>query len=255
METPEVIEFLLTKVELFRGFSREQLERLLAESRLITFETNEVVIQFGQKGRYLGVLLEGQAEASLTDDRGEHHRLGTINPGDLFGEMSLMTGDKALSNVIGLTTCRALLVPQNAFTALIATHLPAITYLSRIMVDRLKSTKFENAAQDLANSALKRSDDPYGLSLHTDEPLKILAINCGSSSLKYNLYDTVNEAGGAEGLVERIGAEGTVLKHKSAQGELEKALPLGRHQEALEAMLEALISPQTGVLSNVAEVT
>ena len=44
--------------------------------------------------------------------------------------------------------------------------------------------------------------------------MKVLVINCGSSSLKYQLIDMVNEEALAQGLVERIGIEGSVLTQK-----------------------------------------
>lgn len=44
--------------------------------------------------------------------------------------------------------------------------------------------------------------------------MKILVINCGSSSLKYQLIDMTSEQPIAQGLVERIGIEGSVLTHK-----------------------------------------
>jgi len=45
-------------------------------------------------------------------------------------------------------------------------------------------------------------DDPYGFAMRTEEPMKLLVINCGSSSLKYNLYNTADERGNARGMVE-----------------------------------------------------
>ena len=53
-------------------------------------------------------------------------------------------------------------------------------------------------------------------SIQEDVGMKVLVINCGSSSLKYQLIDMENESVIAKGLCERIGIEGSVLTHKPA---------------------------------------
>jgi acetate kinase len=50
------------------GFSADRLRELVAESRAITFDPNEAVIQFGEEGHFLGILLSGRAEVSVTHD-------------------------------------------------------------------------------------------------------------------------------------------------------------------------------------------
>jgi len=68
MGCAQVIEFLKTEVPLFDGFSDDRLEELAKGSRLMTFEPNEAVVEFGDEGRFLGVLIDGSAEVSVTDE-------------------------------------------------------------------------------------------------------------------------------------------------------------------------------------------
>jgi len=209
MNSTEIITFLREHVELFKDFPQNLLEKLVAEVRVTTFEPNEAIIEFGSEGRYLGVIVEGEAEVSVTDDGGDKHILEIIKPGDIFEEISLMTGDRSMADVIGLTRCKVLLWPQNSISSILTTYPPAVTYLSKAIVKRLKSSTYSGKDQEIALSALKRSDDPYGFKLKTDKPLKILVVNCGSSSLKYNLFDTEDEKRNAQGKIERIGEAGT----------------------------------------------
>jgi acetate kinase len=86
--------------------------------------------------------------------------------------------------------------------------------------------------------------------------MKILVINCGSSSLKYQLIDMRNEEVIAKGLAERIGIEGSVLKHQPVNSEkitIERPMPT--HKEALQTLVDALTDKNYGVIKNMGEIT
>ena len=72
--------------------------------------------------------------------------------------------------------------------------------------------------------------------------MKVLVINCGSSSLKYQLIDSENESVLAKGLCERIGIAGSKLTHEAAGKEkyvVEKAMP--DHTTAIQMVMDALV--------------
>ena len=84
--------------------------------------------------------------------------------------------------------------------------------------------------------------------------MKVLVINAGSSSLKYQLFDMENETVIAKGGVERIGIEGSFLKHK-ANGEetvIEQYLP--SHEEAIQLVLSTLTDEKIGVIKSMDEI-
>ncbi|MBQ8537218.1 MAG: acetate kinase, partial [Clostridia bacterium] len=84
--------------------------------------------------------------------------------------------------------------------------------------------------------------------------MKILVLNAGSSSLKYQLLDMEGEKLIAKGLVERIGQKGSKLTHK-VNGEatvVEAAMPT--HVEAIQNMLAALTDSEKGVLKNMDDI-
>ena len=86
--------------------------------------------------------------------------------------------------------------------------------------------------------------------------MKILVINCGSSSLKYQLIDMENENVLAKGLCERIGIEGSTLTHRPAGKDvLEKVEPMPDHQVAVKLVLEALQDATYGVITDVNEIS
>jgi len=84
--------------------------------------------------------------------------------------------------------------------------------------------------------------------------VKILVINSGSSSLKYQLFDMAQETVLAKGLVERIGSQGSVLTHQ-ANGKKEKMeFESPNHEAALRKVFDVLTHTGTGVLKDIKEI-
>ncbi|MBQ8093116.1 MAG: acetate kinase [Clostridia bacterium] len=86
--------------------------------------------------------------------------------------------------------------------------------------------------------------------------MKILVINAGSSSLKYQLIDMDDESVKAKGLVERIGIEGTHFKHSVVGTDkgIEFTRNMADHTEAITAVLEALVDKENGAISSLDEI-
>ena len=86
----------------------------------------------------------------------------------------------------------------------------------------------------------------------------ILVLNCGSSSLKYQLLDMKNEEVYdllAKGLVERIGMEVGCIKHQATGKEkFEKEMPIEDHTVGIKAVLDALLDKEYGVLSTLEDI-
>ncbi|MCM1057679.1 MAG: acetate kinase [Firmicutes bacterium] len=85
--------------------------------------------------------------------------------------------------------------------------------------------------------------------------MKVLVINCGSSSLKFQLIDSESESCLAKGLCERIGIEGSMITYAPEGGEKERQVtPMPDHTEAIRLVLEALTDPETGVVKSLDEI-
>lgn len=85
--------------------------------------------------------------------------------------------------------------------------------------------------------------------------MNILVINCGSSSLKFQLIDAVSEKWIAKGLCERIGIDGSRLVYTPAGGEKQiTEADMPTHTEAIQMVLDALTGEETGVVKNLQEI-
>ncbi len=86
--------------------------------------------------------------------------------------------------------------------------------------------------------------------------MKILVINAGSSSLKYQLIDSDSEQVLAKGLCERIGIDGSCIKYNSSKtGEKkEKQIDMPDHGVALKTVIDVLVSPEDGAINSLSEI-
>ena len=84
--------------------------------------------------------------------------------------------------------------------------------------------------------------------------MKILVVNAGSSSLKYQLIDMDGEKELAKGLVERIGIEGSKLKHSAGEKKTEISQEIPDHEAAAQLMLKILQDPEFGVIKSTDEI-
>ena len=85
--------------------------------------------------------------------------------------------------------------------------------------------------------------------------MKVLVINCGSSSLKFQLIDSETEKVLAKGLCERIAIDGSMITYTPAGGEKEKReVPMKDHTDAIRLVLEALTNEKTGVVKDLSEI-
>lgn len=85
--------------------------------------------------------------------------------------------------------------------------------------------------------------------------MKVLVINSGSSSLKYQLYDMTDESVLAKGLVERIGMDSSILNHKpTGKEEVTEVSEILEHNTAIRKVLDMLTDPEHGVLESVGEI-
>jgi len=251
----EHIERFLSELPLLKGFSPIELKKLVEKSQLITFAPQEVIIHFGQPGRFLGIICEGEAEAVVTGKMGDRQRLGLLKRGDFFGEMSLLTGEPTSADVIAIEQSQIFLIPLETFSAFLTVNTEAVRIMARTITERLKIRQQNGDAQARVEDAWRSAPDPYGLRLYTAKPAKILVMNCGSSSLKFSYFDTSQETNNLEGMVEKIGLENSRIISSSKKGKITRELGFLGYGKAFQAVLALLTDRDHGVIGNPNELT
>ena len=84
--------------------------------------------------------------------------------------------------------------------------------------------------------------------------MNVLVINCGSSSLKYQLIDSQTEAVLAKGLCERIGIDGRLVYEKAGCDKEVTEAAMPTHKQAIQLVLDALVNPTTGAIESLAAI-
>ncbi|WP_298366537.1 acetate kinase [uncultured Lutibacter sp.] len=85
--------------------------------------------------------------------------------------------------------------------------------------------------------------------------MKILIINSGSSSIKYQLFNMPSEEVICSGIVERIGLENPKIKYKSNSDEIERVCRIANHKVGLEKVVKFLLDAEVGVIKSTSEIS
>jgi acetate kinase len=245
----EIDSFLKNSVPLFQSLSERETAALLRESTVTTFEEKEAMIEFGEEGHFIGIIIEGKAEVSIFLDTGLKKQIEALGPGDFFGEMSLMSGDKTVADVVCLTRCKTLLIPHTVLSEILVTHPDLVKAMADIIKARLQ-TIFPNDRDSLLKNALRKSLDPYGLSLKKPGVgLKVLVLSFSGDELIFSLYDTETGSQVVRGCFKELSSERSFLSF--FVGSREKRLPvLNRDLPQVFALLiDTLVKKENALLA------
>ncbi len=248
------IQTLLKEIPLFQKFRADSLERLIEYSKMEDFETGDRIVGYGRPGEVFGVILTGSAEV-FPGEGDTSQRLATLPTGSYFGEMSLLTGEPTSASVKAAEACRCLLIPQASMSREIPTNVNVLTELARTLSERLtqrEESEDEQAVVESArrNARSKREFRPTSMLSIS----RILVLNLGSSSLKYDFIDSSRPEVVFKGLVERIGGE-AVHRAERTGGERKDSVTAPDHEAALRLVLEDLTHPEHGAVKSLDRVT
>ena len=150
----------LAPVALFASLKAEERAALLAVARPVQYAAREAIVRQGQAARSLFIILHGEASVTLAGTDGEVARLRS---GDVFGEMSLLTGEPRTATVTAVTDCDLLEIDAEGFRTVVMTnpsvleHVTNVTSLRREELDRHRETRATAVSPaDAKQTLLKR---------------------------------------------------------------------------------------------------
>ena len=236
MTQAELANLLLAKVPLFQGFDGETVAKIAAESELCTYEGNEAIVECGDPGLFLGILVSGHAEVSVPDKTGGRVTVGRLHDGDVFGEVPMLTGDPHAANVVAGNRCFVLQIGRDAFAAHLLSNPRAIARLTKLLAERARAQPVDAAAAGTAPGP----EDPYRLSVRTEEPGKILAVNFGITQIRFGVHDTQDESLNVRGVVEHGNGSGARIRLTAGGVATTLARPAFAPARFFDEMFEAL---------------
>ena len=131
---------ILRDEPLFECLSDAQIDDLVKEARLNCFGRGERVIQEGAEGDSMFVLLRGAAQVSISKN-GSLIPVATLNPGDCFGEMSLLTGERRMATVQAKSDCYVLEIGKPVMAEVIRDSPDCLERLSELLARRKLETE------------------------------------------------------------------------------------------------------------------
>ena len=235
----------LKSLAVFSDMTDPELALLAGDAQWVDFAPSAPILRRGDISRYLWIVHEGEVRFSFPPSGTAGEASGTLGGGEIFGEMSVMTGEPAVADISALSACRLLRIPRESFSRLIAGNPKTLAKFARLITEQMLRAARAVAQADLQRKAHCENQDPYDLNFSSaSEAMKILVLNSGSSSLKYSLYDTSRDAALIDGEIERIGSGEAVHRVKTLRidrKEPEKSILT--MDDAFNAMVRVITDP------------
>ncbi len=147
----------LAGTPLCSGLEPDEVERLASAGRVEHWPAGAIVMEEGEDGPRLVVLLEGEVVIQKSDGSGAEHVLGRAGPGDVLGEMSLLTGAPRTATVRASSSLKLYAIDQNTFEGMVLDGDPAALNLglsiAKVLAYRLTliNTKFVELLEETAD--------------------------------------------------------------------------------------------------------
>ena len=232
---------------LFTTFTPEALAEAVRAGTAVTYKSGDVCIHGGEAGEIFGVLISGRLEAVRGLGTASRETLGSIEPGECFGEMSLLTGSPTNADVVAAAPSQAVIFLQEAISPILAMNREAVQFMAKLITQRLAPKP--QAPQHPAPRAVSYS-------LGAAAPLRILAVSCRLDDIRYAYFDTTSETARAWGKVEGLSSPGEAVHvHAGPAGEKRTAVRPATHEAALKAALATLTAKDAGLLGSAADLS
>jgi small-conductance mechanosensitive channel/CRP-like cAMP-binding protein len=141
----------LAKVELFREMNEEERRKLAERLRFAPFMKGELMTRQGAEAHWLYILTKGSAEVFVSTDSGVRKTVQTLNAGDFFGEMSLLTGEPRSASLKALEESECYRLDRQAFADILHDRPEIAHYLSELLARR--KVEIEAIRHDLDDAA------------------------------------------------------------------------------------------------------
>ncbi len=142
---------ILGKSQAFAQLAPELLTSLASCAHEQRYPVGHTFIKQGDPGDCLLVILEGTASAYVRDGSGRVSEVGEFRPGDVVGEMALITGEARTADVIARTQVRALSLSATAFHRLTTKHPEIAIVLTNVIAERLGRAPRDGLAGKVVN--------------------------------------------------------------------------------------------------------
>ena len=133
------VDFLST-VPGFASMDRADLEALAGQVQTATWEPEQVLMRRGDLGDTMHIVMSGGLKVPVFDERGRQRLVARLGPGEVVGEMALLTGDRRNADVLAHTKTETLVVARKTMLPLLEEHPQLSRFLTEILGQRLEQS-------------------------------------------------------------------------------------------------------------------
>lgn len=138
MDRKVTLDFL-AKVSIFENLSAEQLQPLGEKMRTRKFQRGEVVFHQDDPGDRMHIIVEGRVRISLDSDDGREKDVALLQPGECFGEMSLLDGSSRSAKATAVEEIETLVLMRDDFLEFIREYPEVATHTTAVLTNRLRN--------------------------------------------------------------------------------------------------------------------
>jgi CRP-like cAMP-binding protein len=147
----------LRNVSIFSGLSDEERGFLAEHLHSAPFGPQEIMTRQGAVAHWLYIIMKGEASVHVSVQGGAESEVARLGPGDFFGEMGLLTGERRSAPVIALTTVECYRLDKSAFELLVAKRPEVTAHIADLLAKRRVELgairdDLEDAAESLRNT-------------------------------------------------------------------------------------------------------
>lgn len=144
-------------IELFRGLSAVEQSRLLGNMDKISLEPGASVFAFGDEGDCMYIIIEGNIELYTQAENTDKHTVAVLGSGEIFGEMSLLTGEPRSASAVTLNPAELYVIDYGTFSQMTAENSSIAQYFMRLLSHRLTQTneRLRNSQEDIIKLTLE----------------------------------------------------------------------------------------------------
>ncbi|MCG6551504.1 MAG: acetate/propionate family kinase [Candidatus Magnetominusculus sp. LBB02] len=245
----------LSSVKQFEDFTSDEIAYLAQNAETVKYNKGSEIKRHGEVGRFLWIVYDGKVDIVLIDDEGNSKSIANLSRGEIFGEMSILTGEPSGVDVRAADDSMLVRIPRDIISEIFAKNPKSLPKITQMITKRLVKRQTETAWDEAREKAIKVNSDPYDLDFSSAvDPIKILVVNCRSNSLKYTLFNTAYSVPLVDGIIEKIGSSDSLHIIHSPLGGMDKKEPLQDLNEALKAMIAAITDPKKGYINNLGEI-
>ena len=145
------LSLFLKKIEFLSDLPDEDITLIAENAHPIDFPAGGVIIKRGELGRFLWAVYEGEVEVLRTEDDGSLKTVATLERDQIFGEMSLLTGEPAVLDVVAAQPSKIIRIPREIVSGILARNPKTLVKFTRLVTKRHLRNRQDAAQERLKN--------------------------------------------------------------------------------------------------------